>query len=640
MFQDRYEIIVIGGGHAGCEAALASARMGCKTLMLNLSIDNTALMPCNPSIGGPAKGHLVREASALGGEQANATDNSTLMVRWLNTSKGPAVRALRAQCDPILYGLHYRKILTSQKNLDIHQDEAVKILINNNKITGVLTRHEAIYNAQAVILCGGVYIDGRVFIGGFSFPSGPMGQPNSNYLLNSLNNDLGIKTGRMRTDTTPRLNINSIDLSVMTPQRSEDEPLCFDVFNELNNNQKIYDNKDYACWFSHTNEKTHEILKKNINRSPLVTGDVETRGPRYCPSIEDKFLKFPDRTSHPIIFEPVSLRTNEVYVQNFSTSLPYDVQVEMVRSLKGCENAKIIRPGYGIEYAYLMPEQLKLSLENKNIAGFFCAGQVNGTSGYEEAAAQGLLAGINAARYVQDKEPVILSRSDAYLGVLIDDLVTKSTDEPYRMLTSRCEHRLLLRWDNAARRLSHIGRKIGLIDDLKWRKLEKKLMREDDAINYLKNLKLTPSDYNNNLCEQYDADFIKEPVSAAEFMRHKGANLELVNALINASGLASDELNNLILNYLNKNERVYVETELKYAGYIEKEERTAAKIAGLDNALIPENFDYDNVKSLSAESRQKLIKFRPRSFGQALRISGVTPTDIQLLSVLIKAKNN
>ena len=355
IFKDNYDVIVIGGGHAGCEAALAAARMGVKTLMLNLSIDNTALMPCNPSIGGPAKGHLVHECSALGGEQANAADNSTLMLRWLNTSKGPAVRALRAQCDPALYSLHYRKALTSQPNLSINQDEAVKLLVNNHKVTGLETRHGAVYHARAIILCGGVYLNSRVFMGDLSFPSGPMGQPNSNLFLNSLK-ELGIETGRMRTDTTPRLNLNSIDFSKMMPQRSELEALCFDIFGE----PKIYDNTHYACYFSHSNIKTHEILKNNIHRSPLVTGQVDVNGPRYCPSFEDKFLKFPDRTSHPIIFEPVSLNTNEVYVQNFSTSLPYDVQVELVHSLQGCENAKIIRPGYGIEYAYLLPSQLKL----------------------------------------------------------------------------------------------------------------------------------------------------------------------------------------------------------------------------------------------------------------------------------------
>ena len=624
MFEDKYDVIVIGGGHAGCEAALAAARMGVKTLMLNLSIDNTALMPCNPSIGGPAKGHLVHECSALGGEQANAADHSTLMLRWLNTSKGPAVRALRAQCDPALYSLHYRKTLTSQENLNINQDEAIKLLVNNNnEVTGVETRHNAVYHAKAVVLCGGVYLNSRVFMGDLSFPSGPMGQPNSNLFLNSLV-EHGIKTGRMRTDTTPRLNLNTIDFNKMTPQRSEPEALCFDIFGE----PKIYNNQNYACYFSHSNIKTHEILKNNIHRSPLVTGAVEVNGPRYCPSFEDKFIKFPDRTSHPIIFEPVSLNTNEVYVQNFSTSLPYDVQVELVHSLEGCENAKIIRPGYGIEYAYLIPSQLKSSLESKVISGLFTAGQVNGTSGYEEAGSQGLLAGINAALFIKELEPVILNRAQAYLGVLIDDLATKSTEEPYRMLTSRCEHRLLLRWDNAARRLAHIGRRIGLINDLKWRSLEEKFSREDNFINYLNNFKLTPSEANNNLCEEFDADLIREPVSAAEFMRHKGASLNLINKLIDNNNFN-----------LNAEESFYVETELKYAGYIEKEERTAAKMSGLDNALIPEDFNYENIKSLSAESRQKLIKFKPRSLGQALRISGVTPTDIQLLSVLIKAKN-
>ncbi len=359
MFRDKYQVIVIGGGHAGCEAALACSRIGVRTLMLNLSVDNTALMPCNPSIGGPAKGHLVREVSALGGEQARAADASTLMVRWLNTSKGAAVRALRAQCDPGLYGTYYRKLLTTQENLDVNQDEAIEIFASDNKVSGVRTRHGAEYEASAIILCGGVYLSGRVFVGEKSFKSGPMGQNNSEALAKSLAN-LGIQTGTMRTDTTPRLNIHTIDLSLARPQLSEQEPLCFDLWGE----RKLYTNSGYACYFSRTTEKTYEILANNIKRSPLVTGDVKSHGPRYCPSIEDKFLRFPDHITHPIVFEPVSLNTNEVYVQNFSTSLPYDVQVEMIKSLPGCERAKIIKPGYGIEYIYLLPDQLKHNLEN------------------------------------------------------------------------------------------------------------------------------------------------------------------------------------------------------------------------------------------------------------------------------------
>ena len=628
MFYDSYDVIVIGGGHAGCEAALASSKIGCKTLMLNLNIDNTALMPCNPSIGGPAKGHLVREVSALGGEQARAADYSTLMIRWLNTSKGAAVRALRAQCDPFLYSTYYRQLLTTQKNLDINQDEVIEVLVDSeNKISGVLTRHNAKYNTKALVLCGGVYLNGRIFVGEKSFPSGPMGQNNSSSLSKSLES-LGIKIGTMRTDTTPRLNIHTIDLSKATPQLSENEKLCFDLWGE----EKIY-KSDYACYFSRTSEKTYEILSQNIKRSPLVTGDVKSHGPRYCPSIEDKFLRFPDHITHPIVFEPVSFNTNEVYVQNFSTSLPYDVQVEMVHSLPGCENAKIIKPGYGIEYVYLLPDQLKHNLENKNISGFFCAGQVNGTSGYEEAAAQGLIAGINAAMFVKENEPLILGRDEGYLGVLIDDLTTKSTDEPYRMLTGRCEHRLLLRWDNVDRRLSHHGRRIGLIDDEKWEFLENKFADEDEEISRLKSTKISPSDEIKNLCEEFEAEVLAETMSLADFLKHRGVRYELVQKI------SKSEKN------LTREEISYIETELRYTGYLEREARTVEKMKNLNNAKIPDDFDYDSVKGLRAECLQKLKHFKPESLGHALRISGVTPVDVQLISVILarnerKRENN
>lgn len=618
MFTDSYDVIVIGGGHAGCEAALASSRAGCKTLMLNLNIDNTALMPCNPSIGGPAKGHLVREISALGGEQARAADESTLMIRWLNTSKGAAVRALRSQCDPSKYSMYYRKLLTKQQNLDVNQDEAIEILTDNSKVTGVLTRHGGKYNAKAIILCGGVYLGGRVFVGDVSFKSGPMGQNNSERLLRSLE-DLGISYGTMRTDTTPRLNINTIDLSQAAPQLSEKEPLCFDLWGT----PKIYDRKEYACYFSRTTERTYEILSQNIKRSPLVTGDVKANGPRYCPSIEDKFLRFPDHITHPIVFEPVSLATNEVYVQNFSTSLPYDVQVEMVHSLPGCEHAKIIRPGYGIEYAYFMPDQLKHTLESKNISGFFFAGQVNGTSGYEEAAAQGLLAGINAAMLVLEREPVIIGRNEGYLGVLIDDLTTKSTNEPYRMLTGRCEHRLLLRWDNCAHRLSHYGRRAGLIDDSHWAFLERRFANENEEILRLKSTKIAPSKEIEDLCAEYDAEILQSAMSIADYLKHRGVTYELV------SKISPSDKN------LTREEIAHVETELRYTGYLERENRVAERMKNLDNAKIPENFDYDSVKGLRAECLQKLKHYKPESLGHALRISGVTPVDVQLISVIL-----
>lgn len=617
MYHDTYQVIVIGGGHAGCEAALSSARIGLRTLMLNFNIDNTALMPCNPSIGGPAKGHLVREVSALGGEQARAADTSTLMIRWLNTSKGAAVRALRAQCDPFMYSRHYRKLLTSQPNLDIHQDEAVSLLTDGGKISGVKTRHGSCYGARAVVIAGGVYMAGRVFMGEVSFASGPMGQTNSERLAVSLAG-LGIKTGKMRTDTTPRLNINTIDFTVMKPQYSEDEPLCFDLWGE----GRTYGH-DYACWFSRTTEETYDILSRNISRSPLVTGNVDAHGPRYCPSIEDKYLRFPDHITHPIVFEPVSPSNDEVYVQNFSTSLPYDVQAEMVHSLPGCENAKIIKPGYGIEYTYIIPEQLTHSLQHKDIPGLFFAGQVNGTSGYEEAAAQGLLAGINAAMYANDREPLTLGRDEGYLGVLVDDLTTKSTDEPYRMLTGRCERRLLLRWDNVAHRLAHYGRDVGLIDDSRWAYLEARFEREDEEIARLKSEKISPSAETEKLCAEYDAERLSETMTLAEYLRHRGVTYELVEKLSPSPY------------ELGREEMAHVETELRYTGYLEREERVEGRMKNLDGAKIPADFDYDSVRGLRAESLQKLKRYRPESLGQALRISGVTPVDVQLISVIL-----
>jgi tRNA uridine 5-carboxymethylaminomethyl modification enzyme len=625
MFHDSYDIAVIGGGHSGCEAALAASRMGCRTLLLNLNLDNTALMPCNPSIGGPAKGHLVREISALGGEQARAADASTLMIRWLNTSKGVAVRALRAQCDIKLYASYYTKLLQTQENLDVHQDEAVELLLAGSRVAGVRTRHGSTYETRAVVLCSGVYAGGIAHVGSAAFPSGPMGQPPANAFFESLP-ALGIQTDRMRTDTTPRLNFDTIDLSQTRKQTSEDVPLAFDIWGE----KRVHGTDGFACYFSHTTPETHAIVAANIHRSPLVTGEIETLGPRYCPSIEDKFLKFPDRDSHPIVFEPLA-RTNgntkEVYVQNFSTGLPYDVQVALVRSLPGCKNAKIIKPGYAIEYIYLPPEQLAPTLENKTIKGFFCAGQVNGTSGYEEAAAQGLLAGINAALEVQEKEQIVLGRSDGYLGVLVDDLTTKNTNEPYRMLTSRCEHRLLLRYDNADRRLSPVGRRAGLIGDDRWDALTRQWESADREIERLQATKLAPSEEVNRLLAEAEAEPLKEHTTLAAMLRRRNVTYKLLESFLPPERL------------LGEDEAFHVETELRYAGYIEKEERTAARMKDMDNVSIPERFDYNEVKGMLTESRQKLLRFRPRSLGQALRISGVTPADVQLLAVAIKAQH-
>jgi tRNA uridine 5-carboxymethylaminomethyl modification enzyme len=432
----------------------------------------------------------------------------------------------------------------------------------------------------------------------------------------------GLMTGKMRTDTSPRLKLDSIDLSETRRQCSEDAPLAFDIWGE----KRVHD-ADYACYFSHTTPETHAILAANIHRSPLVTGEIGTAGPRYCPSIEDKFLRFPDRAVHPVVFEPLARfgGTKEVYIQNFSTSMPYDVQVELIRSLPGCKNASVMKPGYGIEYVYLTPDQLSPTLENKTIKGFFCAGQVNGTSGYEEAAAQGLLAGINAALSAVGEQQIVLSRSDGYLGVLVDDLTTKSTTEPYRMFTSRCEHRLLMRYDNADRRLSPIGRRVGLIDDARWEALTLRWERGDAEIERLNNVRLAPSEYANHALTAAGAEPISEHTTLAAMLRKRNVTYGMIEFLSRPEELLDEE------------EAFFVETELRYAGYIEKEKRLASRMGSMDNVLIPEGFDYGGVKSLRAESRQKLQSFRPRSLGQALRISGVTPADAQLLAVAIKA---
>ncbi|MCL1940842.1 MAG: tRNA uridine-5-carboxymethylaminomethyl(34) synthesis enzyme MnmG [Synergistaceae bacterium] len=631
-----YDVIIIGGGHAGCEAALAAARIGAATLQLNLYLDNTALMPCNPSIGGAAKGHLVREISAMGGEQARAADASTLLARWLNTSKGAAVRALRAQCDPYMYAMYYTNALRNASNLHVHQDEAVEIMIENGRAVGVRTRLDSVYRAKAIVLCGGTYLRGCVHIGDKNWGSGPMGQNCARELSFSLE-AAGLKLSRMRTDTTPRLKLDTIDTSELTPQGGSDGEF-FDIFREFH--EKAGDIPDfgaglkfvdYSCWYGHTTKETADIIKSELHRSPLKTGQLGARGPRYCPSIEDKIMRFPEKESHPIFFEPVSMHSREVYVQNFSTSLPYDVQVRMVKTLPGCKNAEILRPGYGIEYDALPPEQLKSTLETKTISGFFCAGQINCTSGYEEAAAQGLLAGANAALKAlsREDEQMTLARNEAYLGVLVDDLVTKGTDEPYRMLTSRCEHRLLLRHDNAARRLSAKAYQVGLLDEGRYSFLRSRFEAEDAEIGRLKTTRVHPSGELDSFLESKGAPAVRESLTLSDLLRRQGVTYSGICELF-PPGEGKE---------LSRESASFVETEIRYSGYIERQERMAAKLGNVDKINIPDEI-YSELESipLLSESRQKLIKFRPQTLGQASRISGVTPADVQLLAVAIEAR--
>ena len=616
--KERYEVIVVGAGHAGCEAALAASRMGCSTLLLNLYIDNMALMACNPSIGGPAKGHLVREIDALGGMQARATDASTLHIRVLNTSKGPAVRTLRAQCDMRAYHAAYLNAVEAAENLDLFQDIVTELQVAGGRIRGVKTRLGLSFGAETVILATGTYLGGRVHVGLVNFESGPLGQMPAVGLTASLA-ETGFEVGRLKTGTTPRIHAASVDWDALVPQESASVPLAFSHWGT----PRIH--TGHACYQTRTTPRTHEIIRGALDRSPLFTGVIEGVGPRYCPSIEDRVVRFPDRDSHIVFLEPVGGQTAEIYMQNFSTSLPFDVQVEMVRSLPGCENARFLRPGYAIEYDFMPPTQLFPWLETRLVRGLFCAGQINGTSGYEEAAAQGLLAGINAARTLKGGEPVVLGRAEAYMGVLVDDLVTKGTQEPYRMFTSRCEHRLVMRHDNADRRLSPLGRELGLIDDASWRVLEARWEATDAERIRLSRVRVFPTPRNNARLEAAGTVPLEVPVMAEEILKRPEVSWGVLQDLLEVpSTLAPAEAAGL-------------ETEIKYAGYIDREHRVVERLSRTENVRIPDGFDYVAVPGLSSESRAKLALARPLTLGQAGRISGVTPADVQILWVAVKS---
>lgn len=615
----KYDVIVIGAGHAGCEAGLAAARMGAKTLILTLNLDAVALMPCNPAIGGPAKGHLVREIDALGGEMGINADKSFIQIRMLNTRKGPAVRTLRAQADKKEYQLEMRKTLESTDGLEIKQATVEEVLVEGRRVKGVRTSTGALFLARAVVITTGTYLRGRIIIGDLAFAAGPNGQFPSIGLAESLLN-LGFKLRRFKTGTPPRVDGRSVDFSRMEIQPGDEEPAGFSFLSKLEKTEQL------PCWLTHTNKRTHEIIRENLHRAPLYSGVIEGTGPRYCPSIEDKVVRFAGKEQHQVFLEPEGRRTTEMYVQGISTSLPEDVQIAVLRTIPGLEKVEMVRAGYAIEYDCLTASSLKLSLETKEIDGLYTAGQINGTSGYEEAAAQGLIAGINAVRQLREEEPLVLKRSLAYIGVLLDDIVIKEVTEPYRMLTSRAEHRLFLRHGNADLRLTEIGRQVGLVSDERMRVFERRRKEIEAGIEAARSQKIGPDDDKiQAFLREKGTSELKATVTAEELLRRPEIR-------------ARDLIEIGLLPPLEPDVADEIETSIKYAGYIEKQQQQVERFERLENKLIPEGIDYQAIRSLSTEGRQRLEAVRPRSIGQATRISGVTPSDITALLIELEKK--
>lgn len=618
---ESYDVCVVGAGHAGCEAALATARLGLQTVMFTVSMDSVALMPCNPNVGGSSKGHLVREIDALGGEMGKNIDKTYIQSKMLNKSKGPAVYSLRAQADKQDYTREMRKVVENTENLTLKQAEVTKLLVEDGKVCGVQTFSGAIYPCKAVILCTGVYLKSRCVYGDVSNYTGPNGLSAANHLSDSLR-ELGIELYRFKTGTPARIDKRSIDFSKMAEQFGDEEIVPFSFANK----EEDIKRDQVSCWLTYTNEETHKIIRENLDRSPLYSGNIEGTGPRYCPSIEDKVVRFSDKNRHQVFIEPEGNYTNEMYIGGMSSSLPEDVQVKMYRSVPGLENAKIVRNAYAIEYDCINPMQLKPSLEFKKIENLFSGGQFNGSSGYEEAAAQGLMAGINAAQKLLGKEPVILDRSQAYIGVLIDDLVTKETHEPYRMMTSRAEYRLLLRQDNADVRLTPIGHEIGLINDARYEMFLEKQRQVAEEIARVKNTTVGGNAKVNELLEAYGSTPLASGATIAELIKRPELKYEYLEPI-------DPDRKPLYKDVIEQ-----VNIQLKYDGYIKRQLKQVEQFKKMEKKKIPADINYDDVYSLRLEAKQKLSQIRPESVGQASRISGVSPADISVLLVYLGSK--
>ncbi len=620
----EYDVIVIGAGHAGCEAALSSSRLGKKTAVFVINLDTLANMPCNPSIGGTSKGHLVREIDALGGQMAKNADKTFLQSKMLNMSKGPAVHSLRVQSDRRMYHIEMKKTMENQENLDVYQAEIVKILVEDGKVIGVKTKIGATVYAKSIVVATGTYLKGKVIIGEVAYESGPDGVFPANDLSQSLL-DIGVELRRFKTGTPARININNMDLNKMEEQKGDDKIVPFSFENE--GNEEILNKEQVSCYLTYTNKDTHKIIMDNLDRSPIYTDNkdmkLKSTGPRYCPSIEDKVVRFHDKERHQLFIEPLGEKTSEMYIQGMSSSLPEEVQIEMYRTVPGLENAKMMRPAYAIEYDCIDSTNLKLSLEYKGIEGLFFAGQVNGSSGYEEAAAQGLIAGINASRKIDQKAPLVLDRSEAYIGVLIDDLVTKGTNEPYRMMTSRAEYRLMLRQDNADLRLTPKGYEIGLISKDRYDQFNEKRHLIEKEVDRLRNTVVKPSDKVNKILEKYNSSSLSTGTKLSELLKRSELNYEALKDI--------DENREKLPDSVVEE----AEIEIKYEGYIKLQLEQIEEFKKLETKKLDANIDYEQIKGLSLEARQKLNRQKPLSVGQASRISGVSPADISVLLIYL-----